>query len=86
MNSCSSSSIRAGVRVQGGLAAAQHGVVPGLVQHETRHDTVLGGSESALHTHTRRMLELEQEFIRRFPDDAAPEPLRTRAGSRHEQA
>jgi hypothetical protein len=54
--------------------------------HETRHDTVLGGSESALHTHTRRMLELEQEFIRRFPDDAAPDPLRTRAGSRHEQA
>jgi Family of unknown function (DUF6158) len=54
--------------------------------HETRHDTVLGGSESALETHTRRMLELEQEFIRRFPADAAPEPLRTRAGSRHEQA
>ena len=54
--------------------------------HETRHDTVLGGSESALRTHTRRMLELEQEFIRRFPEDAAPDPLRTRAGSRHEQA
>ena len=54
--------------------------------HETRHDTVLGGSESALETHTRRMLALEQEFIRPFPEDAAPEPLRTRAGSRHEQA
>jgi hypothetical protein len=74
-----------------------HGIPPGQLAdddlrrelthlHETRHDTVLGGSESALHTHTRRMLELEQEFIRRFPEDAAPDPLRTRAGSRHEQA
>jgi hypothetical protein len=53
--------------------------------HETRHDTVLSGSESALETHTRRMLALEQEFMRRFPEEAAPEPLRTRAGSRHEQ-
>lgn len=53
--------------------------------HETRHDTVLGGSESALETHTRRMLALEQEFIRRFPADAAPDPQRTRAGRRHEQ-
>lgn len=52
--------------------------------HETRHATVLGGSESALATHTQRMLALEEEFIRRFPEDAAPEPLRTRAGSRHE--
>lgn len=52
--------------------------------HATRHDTVLGGSESALETHTRRMLALEQEFISRFPEDAAPDPLRTRAGSRHE--
>jgi hypothetical protein len=54
--------------------------------HATRHDTVVGGSESALATHTQRMLALEQEFILRFPEDAAPEPLRTRAGSRHEQA
>ena len=53
--------------------------------HETRHDTVLSGSESALATHTQRMLALENEFIRRFPEEAAPEPLRTRAGSRHEQ-
>jgi hypothetical protein len=53
--------------------------------HETRHDTVLAGSESALATHTQRMLALEQEFIRRFPEEAAPEPLRTRAGSRREQ-
>lgn len=53
--------------------------------HETRHDTVLSAGESALETHTRRMLALEQEFLRRFPEEAAPEPLRTRAGSRHEQ-
>ena len=53
--------------------------------HDSRHDTVLAGSESALETHTERMLALEQEFIRRFPAEAAPEPLRTRAGSRREQ-
>lgn len=52
--------------------------------HETRHDTVLGGSQDALETHTRRMLELESEFLRRLPDEAAPDPRRTRAGSRHE--
>ena len=52
--------------------------------HETRHDTVLGGSEDALQTHTRRMLDLETEFLRRLPTEAAPEPRRTRAGSREE--
>lgn len=50
--------------------------------HETRHDTLLGGSESALEAHTRRMLALEAEFLRRFPQESAPDPLRTRAGSR----
>lgn len=50
--------------------------------HETRHQTVLDGSESALEVHTGRMLELEQEFLRRFPAEAAPDPMRTRAGSR----
>lgn len=48
--------------------------------HETRHDTVLSAGESALETHTRRMLALEQEFLRRFPEEAAPEPLRTQGG------
>jgi hypothetical protein len=52
--------------------------------HETRHDTVLGGSEDALEAHTRRMLELEAEFLRRFPAEGAPDPRRTRAGSREE--
>jgi hypothetical protein len=47
--------------------------------HETRHDTFLGGSESALRAHTERMLALEREFLTRF---GAPDPRRTRAGSR----
>jgi len=50
--------------------------------HETRHDTLLGGSEDALKTHTQRMLAMEGEFLRRFPSEAAPDPARTRAGSR----
>jgi hypothetical protein len=50
--------------------------------HETRHDTLLGGSESALNAHTERMFALEQEFLTRFPEDSAPEARRTRAGSR----
>lgn len=50
--------------------------------HETRHDTLLGGSEDALQAHTTRMLALEAEFLRRFPADSAPDPMRTRAGSR----
>jgi hypothetical protein len=50
--------------------------------HETRHDTLLGGSESALAAHTERMLALEKEFLRRFPGSSAPDPMRTRAGSR----
>jgi hypothetical protein len=35
--------------------------------HETRHDTFLHGSEDALEAHTERMLELEQEYLRRHP-------------------
>lgn len=50
--------------------------------HETRHDTVVNGSESALEAHTERMLGLEREFLRRFPQEGAPDPRRTRAGSR----
>ncbi|HTF50212.1 MAG TPA: DUF6158 family protein [Pseudonocardia sp.] len=50
--------------------------------HETRHDTLLEGSESALRTHTERMLAMEREFLRRLPNEAAPNPLRTRAGRR----
>jgi hypothetical protein len=50
--------------------------------HETRTHTLLTGSESALQAHTERMLALEEEFLRRFPEAGAPDPLRTRAGSR----
>ena len=52
--------------------------------HQTRHETLLGGSESALEHHTDRMLALEQEFLRRFPEEGAPDPRRTRAGSREQ--
>jgi hypothetical protein len=48
--------------------------------HETRHDTFLNGTEDALEAHTRRMLELEAEYLRRFPERAAPDPARVRAG------
>jgi hypothetical protein len=50
--------------------------------HATRHDAVVGGSQNALETHTRRMLELESEYLTRFPSEAAPDPSRTRAGAR----
>jgi hypothetical protein len=46
--------------------------------HATRRETFLQGSEDALETHTRRMLELEAEFMRRFPDRVAPDPARVR--------
>ena len=52
--------------------------------HETRHDAMRGASESAFEAHTERMLALEQEYIRRFPEDSAPDPLRTRAGARED--
>ncbi|WP_028923985.1 DUF6158 family protein [Pseudonocardia acaciae] len=50
--------------------------------YETRKETLLGGSESALRTHTERMLALEREFLHRFPAEGAPDPERTRAGRR----
>jgi hypothetical protein len=77
------------------MAEHSHGIEPAALAdddlrrelkhlHDTRHDTVLGGSEDALENHTKRMLALEEEFLRRFPEEAAPDPLRTRAGSRRE--
>lgn len=50
--------------------------------HDTRHDVLTGGSESAYEHHTERMLALEREFLRRFPADGAPDPARTREGRR----
>jgi hypothetical protein len=35
--------------------------------HETRHETLRHGSESALMHHNRRMAELEGEYLRRYP-------------------
>jgi hypothetical protein len=52
--------------------------------HATRHEVVLNGSQDAYDAHTQRMLALEQEFFRRFPEEAAPGARRTRAGSRDE--
>ena len=50
--------------------------------HQTRTRTLTTGSRAALQAHTERMLALEQEFLRRFPDEGGPDPMRTRAGSR----
>jgi hypothetical protein len=50
--------------------------------HRTREDTFLNGSEQALEEHTRRMFELEEEFLRRFPRETAPAARRTRSGAR----
>ena len=47
--------------------------------HETRHETFLHGSEDALEAHTKRMFEMEQEYLRRFPDRVTPDPARVRA-------
>jgi uncharacterized protein DUF6158 len=48
----------------------------------TREETILTGSSQAIATHTRRMLELEDEYITRFPHETEPAPQRTRRGSR----
>jgi hypothetical protein len=50
--------------------------------YETRADTFFNGSQQSLDVHTHRMLELEREYARRFPDRTRPDELRTRAGSR----
>ncbi len=50
--------------------------------HQTRHETFRNGSQDALQAHTERMLALEQEYLRRFPDRVAPDPRRVRAGNR----
>lgn len=50
--------------------------------HDTRHETFLNGSGDALEAHTDRMLALEQEYARRFPERTAPQTMRTREGSR----
>ncbi len=49
--------------------------------HETRHDTFLHGSEDALQFHTQRMTELEQDYLRRYPQREV-DPDRLRSGAR----
>ncbi|WP_424217231.1 DUF6158 family protein (plasmid) [Streptomyces sp. BI20] len=49
--------------------------------HRTRHATFLHGSDRALETHSRRLRELEEEYLSRHPD-RAPSGTRTRAGAR----
>lgn len=49
--------------------------------HETRNTTLRHGSSDALAHHTRRTAELEQEYLRRFPDREV-DPERLRAGAR----
>ncbi len=50
--------------------------------YATRADTFFDGSRQALLYHTERMLELEREFVSRFPERTKPDAMRTRKGSR----
>jgi hypothetical protein len=50
--------------------------------HRTREDTFLNGTPRALEEHSKRMFELEKEFLRRFPRETRPAARRTRAGAR----
>jgi hypothetical protein len=50
--------------------------------HRTREETFFNGTQQALGRHTTRMLDLEREYQRRFPDRVRPDELRTREGSR----
>ena len=49
--------------------------------HRTRHDTLLHGSSEALERHTTRMVELEDEYLRRHPQRQVTAG-RTRVGAR----
>jgi hypothetical protein len=51
--------------------------------HRTRHETFLHGAPQALHEHSRRTGELEQEYLRRHPEREV-DPARTRTGARGE--
>ncbi|MFG2072463.1 hypothetical protein SAMN05421874_101131 [Nonomuraea maritima] len=49
--------------------------------HATRSDTFFHGSDDALATHTTRTKELENEYLRRYPDREV-DPGRLREGAR----
>jgi Family of unknown function (DUF6158) len=50
--------------------------------YSTREETFFNGTRQALLNHTERMLELEREYARRFPDRTRADAMRTRRGSR----
>ena len=50
--------------------------------YETREDTFFNGTGDAFVIHTERMLELEQEYAQRRPDETRADPARTREGAR----
>jgi hypothetical protein len=49
--------------------------------HRTRHETLRHASDDALRNHNERMRELEEEYLRRFPEREI-DPQRLRAGAR----
>jgi hypothetical protein len=53
--------------------------------HRTRHDTFLHGARDALDAHSRRMAELEKEYLRRHPERLVTAD-RTRKGARAREA
>ncbi|MGZ4120748.1 MAG: DUF6158 family protein [Actinomycetota bacterium] len=48
----------------------------------TREETIRHGGSHAIATHTRRMLQLEDEYVTRFKRETEAVPSRTRRGSR----
>ena len=50
--------------------------------YATREETFFHGTRQALLNHTERMLQLEREYARRFPERTTAAALRTRKGSR----
>ena len=51
-------------------------------QRRGRQETFFHGTRQALLNHTERMLQLEREYARRFPERTKADALRTRKGSR----
>ncbi|GLX00153.1 DUF6158 family protein [Microtetraspora sp. NBRC 16547] len=49
--------------------------------HETRNDALLHGSDDALARHTSRTRELEEEYLKRYPERDI-DPMRLRSGAR----
>ena len=49
--------------------------------YATRHQTLRHGSDQALAMHTRRIQELEADYLRRYPQREI-DPDRTREGAR----